>query len=92
MAHLRIVKRHGLTPEEAKAAAEAVARDLRARFDLAYRWEGERITFERAGLSGELCVAPGEVRLDCRLGFVLSALKSAIEREVHQEFDRRFAG
>jgi hypothetical protein len=48
------------------------------------------VHFERPGLSGRLSVGKGLVRLDCQLGFLLSALKPAIEREVHAEFDRRF--
>ena len=31
-----------------------------------------------------------EVRLDCKLGFLLTAIKPAIEQEVHKEFDKRF--
>lgn len=90
MPSLAIVKKHTLDHAEARRAAEEIAADLRTRFDLAYRWDGDRITFERAGLSGELCVRPDEVRLDCRLGFLLGALKPAIEREFHKEFERRF--
>lgn len=90
MASLSIVKAHSLSHQQAKAAAERVAQDLRSRFALAYRWDGDRIAFERPGLAGELTIGPKEVRLDCTLGFLLSALKPAIENEVHKEFDRRF--
>lgn len=90
MASLSIVKAHKLSHREAKQAAERVAEDLRARFALTYRWEGDCIAFERPGLSGELTVGAQEVRLDCTLGFLLSTLKPAIEKEVHKEFDRRF--
>jgi hypothetical protein len=41
-------------------------------------------------LSGELRVGKDEVRLDCQLGFLLTALKSSIEKEVNKEFDKRF--
>ena len=90
MAALSIVKKHQLSHKQAKAAAEKVAHDLRTRFQLDYRWEGDSIAFERPGLSGELQVGRDDVRLDCKLGFLLSALKPAIEKEVHKEFDRHF--
>ncbi len=92
MATLSIVKKHRLSHAAARRAAEEVAQDLRTRFALDYRWDGDRIAFTRSGLSGELCVAKDTVRLDCRLGLLLSALKPAIESEVHKEFDRRFGG
>ncbi len=90
MATLSIVKKHGLSHAKAKIAAGKVAEDLRARFDLQYSWDGDRIAFHRAGLSGELTVGKQDVRLDCTLGFLLSALRPAIEKEVHKEFDKRF--
>lgn len=92
MASISIVKKHGLTHAQAKQAADKVAQDLRQRFHLEYRWEGDRIAFSRPGLSGDLNVGHDEVRLDCQLGFLLSALKGPIEAEVHKEFDRRFGG
>lgn len=92
MATLSIVKQHGLSHAKARQAAEKVAEDLRARFALQYTWDGDRIEFRRPGLSGELTVGKDDVRLDCTLGFLLSALKPAIENEVHKEFDKRFNG
>jgi putative polyhydroxyalkanoate system protein len=90
MATLSITKKHHLSHELAKAAAEKVAQDLRARFALTYQWEGDHIRFERPGLTGALAVTKDEVRLHAELGFLLSALKPSIEREVHKEFDKRF--
>lgn len=90
MARLSITKRHNLKHADAKKAAEQVARDLRERFALEYAWNGDCIEFTRPGLSGELTVGANEVRLDCQLGFLLSALKHSIENEVHREFDKRF--
>jgi putative polyhydroxyalkanoate system protein len=90
MATISITKKHHLTHKAAKAAAEQVAADLEQRFGLAYQWDGDICTFERAGLAGELSVGKNEVRLDCTLGFLLGAIKPAIEREVHREFDERF--
>ena len=90
MSILSITKKHHLSHEHAKRAAEQVAKDLRARFELDYKWHGDRIEFARPGLSGELHIAKDHVRLDCQLGLLFSTLKPAIEREVHREFDKRF--
>jgi putative polyhydroxyalkanoate system protein len=90
MATISIEKKHHLSHVKAKAAAERVASDLQQRFALRYAWQGDRCTFERAGLHGELVVGKDAITLECKLGLLLTALKPAIEREVHKEFDQRF--
>jgi putative polyhydroxyalkanoate system protein len=90
MGTISIAKTHHLSHKKAKEAAQKVADDLRARFALEYTWNGDCIDFARPGLEGQLHVLKDQVRLDCKLGFLLTALKPAIEREVEKEFDKRF--
>ena len=90
MARIAIEKAHHLSHKKAKEAAEKVAVDLKKRFELAYRWKGDAIEFDRPGLGGALNVNKDDVRLDCELGFMLSLLKPAIETEVHKQFDKYF--
>jgi putative polyhydroxyalkanoate system protein len=90
MAVIAIAKKHALSHKRAKEAAQKVAEDLNARFALDYTWNGDCIDFRRPGLTGQLHILKDEVRLDCKLGFLLGAIKPAIEREVHKEFDHRF--
>lgn len=87
MASISISKRHSLSRHKAREAAERVAQDLNERFDLAWIWEGDEVVFERTGLSGRMHVGAKEIRLDVRLGLLLSALKPAIEREIHVQLD-----
>ncbi len=90
MALIAIAKGHSLSHKKAKVAAEKVAQDLNARFDLEYSWRGDHIEFKRPGLTGALQVGKDAVRLDCELGFMLSLLKPTIEAEVHRQFDKYF--
>jgi putative polyhydroxyalkanoate system protein len=92
MARLSIAKKHRLTLKNAKGAAQQVADDLKARFDLEYAWRGNEIEFRRPGLSGTMRVGKDEVRLDCELGFVLSLLRPVLEAEIDKEFRQRFGG
>jgi putative polyhydroxyalkanoate system protein len=91
MGTLSIARKHQLSHKKAKEAAQKVAEDLQERFDLNYEWHGDCIEFERPGLRGELTVAANEVRLECELGFLLSALKPMLEAEINKEFSKRFA-
>jgi len=90
MATITIAKKHELSHADAKKAAQKIADDLARRFDLNCEWHGDRIEFERAGVSGELHVGKNEVRLDCELGFLLSMLKPTIEDTVNRDFDKYF--
>jgi putative polyhydroxyalkanoate system protein len=90
MATIAIAKKHTLSHPKAKEAAQKIADDLAKRFDLKCEWHGDRIAFERSGVSGELLVGKNEVRLDCQLGFLLSMLKPTIEDVVHRDFDKYF--
>ena len=90
MSSISIKRRHKLPHKKAKAAAEQIARDLNKRFELAYEWDGDDITFERPGLSGTLHVGKSEVHLDVELSFLLFALKGPIEQQINRELDALF--
>ncbi|TMH23521.1 MAG: hypothetical protein E6H64_03010 [Betaproteobacteria bacterium] len=90
MPAISIKRRHKLDHKKAKAAAEKIARDLNKRFDLAYKWEGDHIAFERPGLSGSMHVGKTDVRLDVELSFLLFALKGPIEQQINKELDALF--
>jgi putative polyhydroxyalkanoate system protein len=90
MATIAIAKKHDLSHDKAREAAQKIADDLARRFDLECAWNGDDIEFERAGVSGTLHVGRREVRLDCQLGFLLSMLKPTIEDAVHRDFDKYF--
>ena len=91
MSEIMIRRKHGKTPADARAAAEHMAAELKEEFDLSSAWDGDVLRFKRSGLSGELTLEGQEVALHIHLGFLLSALKPKIEREVHKFFDENFA-
>lgn len=88
MARIHVERRHALSHKKARDVAEKLAKGLEARFDLAYAWHGDHVDFERPGVSGRLRVAPDRIVLDVELGFLLSAFKPAIEREIVAQLDR----
>ena len=90
MSAITIKRRHSLGQKEAKNAAEKIARDLKARFNLEYAWEGDHIAFSRPGLSGTLQVSKSQIELNAELSFLLSALKGPIEQAIHRELDLLF--
>ena len=88
MASISIAKQHALTHRKAKEAAEELAQDLKERFDLTYEWEGDHVVFERPGVAGRMHVTATHIRLEVKLGLLLTPLKPTIEREIHTQLDK----
>jgi putative polyhydroxyalkanoate system protein len=87
MSTISIAKKHHLTHRKAKTVADKIAKDLNKRFDLEYAWHGDHVDFERPGLTGRMEVCKDEIRLDVKLGFLLSMMKPVLEKEIHAQLD-----
>lgn len=92
MASISIAKKHALSHKKAKEIADKIAKDLKRRFELDYAWEGDHVDFERPGVSGRMRVSRTDIALDVHLGFLLTPLKPAIEREIHAQLDKLVHG
>jgi putative polyhydroxyalkanoate system protein len=88
MSTISIAKKHHYSHKKAKDVAEKIAKDLKRRFALDYAWEGDHVEFERPGVTGRMMVGKDRIALDVRLGFLLTPLKGAIEREIHAQLDK----
>ncbi|AKS42565.1 polyhydroxyalkanoic acid system family protein [Wenzhouxiangella marina] len=86
-----VIKTHGKTLEEAQKVADDLARDLADKFAVNYGWDGDTIVFERMGVHGEIDVNSEVVHVRAQLGFLLSYLEPAVEREVNRYLDEHFA-
>ena len=91
MSEILITRKHHLSARKAKQAAEQVATDLQNEFNLDYAWDEHGVLhFERTGLHGQLTLGKSEATIQVRLGFLLSAFRGSLEREIHRYFDERF--
>jgi len=88
MPTISIARKHKLTQKKAKAVADKIAKDLNKRFGLDYTWNGDRVEFERPGVSGHMSVGKDRIALDVDLGWLLIALKPTIEREITAQLDK----
>ncbi|QSI75696.1 polyhydroxyalkanoic acid system family protein [Niveibacterium microcysteis] len=90
MSDIHIRRTHTLTPEQARAAAERVAADLRDKHQLDFEWQGDTLVFERSGVSGQLELDGDAVEIRMKLGFLLAMFRGAFEAEIHKFFDEEF--
>lgn len=92
MADINIVQEYHLAPEQARAAAQQVADKLAEQFELACRWEGDVLRFERSGVNGALTLLPNQAQLTIDLGFPISMMASQIEAKVAEKMRKVFVG
>ncbi|MYM70949.1 polyhydroxyalkanoic acid system protein [Duganella sp. FT134W] len=90
MADINIVQEHHLAPEQARAAAQQVADKLAEQFELACRWDGDVLRFERSGVNGALTLLPNQAQLSIELGFPISMMASQIEAKVAEKMKKLF--
>jgi putative polyhydroxyalkanoate system protein len=88
MPTISVVRKHALSHKKAKAAAEKVAKELKQRFGLDYAWNGDIVEFERPGVTGTMRVGKDRIALDASLGWLLTPIKPAIEREIATQLDK----
>jgi putative polyhydroxyalkanoate system protein len=82
MADIRIVQAHSLSAEKARAAAAQVADKLARDYELACKWDGDVLRFERSGVKGALTLHEEKAEMKISLGFLMGAFSSAIEAKV----------
>jgi putative polyhydroxyalkanoate system protein len=90
MADISIVQAHSLSPEQARAAAQKVADKLAGDYQLACRWDGDVLRFERSGVQGALTLQAQRAEMAISLGFPMSAFSAMIEAKVAENMRRVF--
>ena len=91
MADIHIHRDHQLGLAKARKVALQWAEQVEAEFDLECTiLEGETsdtVEFGRSGVKGALIVAANHFTLDAKLGFLLGAFSTRIEREIETNLD-----
>lgn len=93
MATIDVRRAHTLSKEEARKRAEDFARNMQQRFELEWRWEGDRIVFDAPrgaakGTKGSVDVGEKDVRVQIDLPFLLRMLKGTVESKVHEKLEK----
>jgi putative polyhydroxyalkanoate system protein len=90
MSTIDVRRNHALPKEEARKRAESLAKAMQSRFDLDWRWEGDRIVFEAPrgaakGTKGSVDVTDQEVRVQIDLPLLLRVMKGTVESKVQEK-------
>jgi len=90
MPSIDIKRSHSRPLPEAKKAIERVAEHIAKKFDVTWAWHGNTLAFERSGVDGHIKVTAKQVHVVVNLGFLLSMLKTPVEREINHYLDKEF--
>jgi putative polyhydroxyalkanoate system protein len=77
-----------LSQSQARRVADTVAAQLERDYDIAAKWRGNTLHFERAGVNGTLRLAAKELLLEVSLGFLLMAFRDDIAAAIERDLDR----
>lgn len=90
MADITIVQQHVLSMDDARAAAQKVADQMQADYEMAWEWQGDVLAFKRTGFSGTLALAEGQATLELSLGIMLRSFAKKIEEQVTKNMAKVF--
>jgi putative polyhydroxyalkanoate system protein len=91
VADISIHHSHQLGRQGARAAAQAVADQLAAEYEVTSQWKGDVLCFERSGISGTLALHQNYAQLDIELGLLMKAFAPVISARVEQKMKKMFA-
>lgn len=88
MARIIVERPHSLGLEAARARAENLAERLAGKFEVRYHWVGNSLELTRSGADGKVDVHDDRVRVELKLGLLLSTMSSNIQREIEKSLDK----
>lgn len=88
MATINIKHNYTMPTADLKSQLDGLTDKMADRYDLKCQWKTDNcLTFSRSGASGEILIDKNQVNFSMKLGLMLSAFKSKIERDVKKFMD-----
>jgi putative polyhydroxyalkanoate system protein len=88
MPRINVCKKHNKDSKQTRELAEQLAEKLQANYQLNCQWQGESLAFNRPGLSGDLHLDPGEIRISMKIGILMTPFSKTIEAELNNALDK----
>ena len=91
MTQISVERQHSLGREAARAKAEALVEKLTSKYDLKANWNGDRVDIARSGANGSVHIGEDSIRIDLKLGMMLSMMSGTIKQEIERALDKALA-
>lgn len=87
MAHIRVVRRHGLPLRDARKALERAIDGFAERYGVRAGWRGDVLAFSIGGAAGEVRVTKREIRLEVTLGMLAMPFRGQLASRIESHLD-----
>lgn len=91
MATVDITRDHQLGKDVARERAQQLADKLAQKLDAKCAWQGDELTFKRSGADGSITVSDAQVRVQVKLGLMLTPMAGMVKGEVEKALDKYLA-
>jgi putative polyhydroxyalkanoate system protein len=88
MTQISVERKHNLGREVARQKAEALVDKLAREYDLQARWEGDTVQVKRSGAQGTIRIGDDSIRVELKLGMMLSMMGGTIQGEIERALDK----
>jgi|TARA_R110000782_G_scaffold13179_3_gene38901 putative polyhydroxyalkanoate system protein len=83
VSNISLRQRHNKKPEELRELIRQMAIKLEERYQLSSRWlNNDELEVARSGVKGRITLGIDEVKVDIKLGLMMGAFKSTIQKEI----------
>lgn len=92
MADISLKRNHAVDTGVLRGRLEELAKELKSKYGIRYRWEGNRCLLDGAGVKqGTVEITPTTLTLDVTLGMMARLLKPKIEEEINKKIGKVLA-
>ncbi|WP_296248770.1 polyhydroxyalkanoic acid system family protein [Pseudomonas sp. UBA4194] len=91
MTQISVERKHNLGREAARQKAEVVVDKLVERYDVQATWQGDTVAVKRSGAQGTVKIDDDAIRIDLKLGMMLSMMSGTIQSEIEKALDKALA-
>ncbi|CAG8864234.1 hypothetical protein PS627_00928 [Pseudomonas fluorescens] len=91
MTQISVERKHSLGREAARAKAESLVEKLSQEYDLKAQWQGDRVDVSRSGAKGSVLIGDDSIRVELKLGMMLSMMSASIKSGIERALDKALA-
>ena len=88
MTQISVERKHSLGLEAARRKAEPLVERLAREYDLRTDWQGDTVQVKRSGAHGSIVIGDDSIRVDLKLGIMLSIMGGSIKSEIEKALDK----
>lgn len=91
MTQISVERKHTIGRDAARAKAQALVDRLSREYDLKASWDGDRVDVARSGANGSVHIGQDSIRVDLKLGMMMSMMSGTIKGEIERALDKALA-